>query len=169
MEFSYIDLIILVPVLYGLYKGFSKGLILSLASLVGLFLGIYGGVKFSYLTSQYLYQEFEIDIPLLAFAVTFLIIMIAVYLLGQLLSKFIDALALGIFNKIAGALFGAGKIVIILTVLLLFFENANNTFQFIDPAIISESKLYRYLSDISALIFPYFEDLKSNIPDGYEV
>lgn len=164
MEFSYIDLIILVPVLYGLYKGFTKGLILSLATLVGLFLGIYGGVKFSHITSQYLFQEFEIDIPLVAFAVTFLAIMIGVYMLGKLLSKFVDALALGIFNKIAGAIFGAGKIILILTVVLLFFENANETFQFLDPAIIEESELYAFLKETSSFVFPYFEELKKNVP-----
>ncbi len=166
MEFSYIDLIILVPILFGLYKGFTKGLILSLATLVGLFLGIYGGVQFSHITSQYLFEEFEIDIPLVAFAVTFLVIMIGVYLLGKLLTKFVDVLALGIFNKIGGALFGAGRMILILTVLLLFFENANATFQFVEPELIDKSQLYGILKDSSAVIFPYFEELKSNIPDS---
>ena len=71
MDFSYLDLIILIPILFGLYKGFTKGLILSLATLLGLLLGIYGGVKFSHITSRYLFEQFEIDIPLVAFSVTF--------------------------------------------------------------------------------------------------
>ena len=166
MEFSYIDLIILVPILFGLYKGFTKGLILSLATLIGMFLGIYGGVQFSHITSQYLYKEFNIDIPLVAFAVTFLVIMIVVYLLGKLITKFVDVIALGVFNKIGGALFGAGRMILILTVLLLFFENANAAFQLVKQEIIDDSQLYGLLKDSSEVIFPYFEELKSNIPDS---
>ena len=120
MDFSYIDLVILIPLLYGMYKGFTKGLILSLATLLGLFLGIYGGVKFSHITAQFLLRYFEIDVPLIAFSVTFLMLLVGVYLLGKILSKFIDVLALGFFNKVAGALFGVSKVVLILLVLLLF-------------------------------------------------
>lgn len=160
MEFSYIDLIILIPVLFGLYKGFTKGFILSLATLIGLFLGIWGGVKFSHITSNFLFEKFEIDIPLVAFGVTFLLIMIGVYLLGKLLSKFADALALGIFNNIAGAAFGALKVVVILSVLLLFFENVNQSFALVEDEMIEQSQLYGYLKHTSEVVFPYFEDLK---------
>ena len=162
MDFSYLDLIILIPILFGLYKGFTKGLILSLATLLGLLLGIYGGVKFSHITSRYLFEQFEIDIPLVAFSVTFLILVVGVYLLGKLLSKFVDVLALGFVNKLAGAVFGVGKIILILTVLLLFFENVNQRFNLIGEHEIQKSELYSFLKQTSELVFPYFEDLKEN-------
>lgn len=162
MDFSYIDLIILIPVLFGLYKGYSKGLILSLATLLGLLLGIYGGVKFSHLTSKYLFENFQIDIPLIAFAVTFLLIVIGIYLLGKILDKFTDILALGLVNNFAGALFGGGKVVLILAVALLFFENANASFNFVENNVIEKSQLYDYLKQTSEVVFPYFEELKKN-------
>ena len=162
MNFSYIDIIILVPVLFGLYKGFTKGLILSLATLIGLFLGVYGGLEFSHIASKYLVENFEIDIPLVAFGITFLVIIIAVYLLGQLLSKFASALSLGLFNNIAGAIFGALKTILILSVLLFFFENINQTFHFVPNEVIESSMLYGFLKDIMDMVFPYFEELKKN-------
>ena len=162
MEFSYIDLIILIPILFGLYKGFTKGLILSLATLLGLMLGVYGGVKFSHLTANFLFEQFQIDIPLVAFSVTFLVLVIGVYLLGKLLSKFIDVLSLGFLNKLAGAVFGVGKIVLILSVLLMLFENLNQKFNLIEERQISKSQLYVLLKDTSEIVFPYFEELKEN-------
>ncbi len=162
MEFSYIDLIILIPILFGLYKGFTKGLILSLATLLGLMLGVYGGVKFSHLTANFLFEQFQIDIPLVAFSVTFLVLVIGVYLLGKLLSKFIDVLSLGFLNKLAGAVFGVGKIVLILSVLLMLFENLNQKFNLIEDRQISKSQLYVLLKDTSEIVFPYFEELKEN-------
>jgi uncharacterized membrane protein required for colicin V production len=133
-----------------------------LATLIGLFLGIYGGVKFSDITSNYLTENFEIDIPLVAFGVTFLGILIAVYLLGQVLSKFASALSLGLFNNLAGAIFGAGKAIIILSVALFFFENFNQTFHFISEEVLEKSELYGFLKDTKEIVFPYFEELKKN-------
>ena len=148
--------------LFGLYKGFSRGLILSLATLLGLLLGIYGGVKFSHLTSNILFEKFQIDIPLVAFSVTFLIIVVVVYLLGKLISKFVDVLALGFLNKLAGAIFGVGKVILILVVLLLFFENINQKFNLLDENEINESQLYAFLKETSEIVFPYFQELKEN-------
>ncbi|MBI33730.1 MAG: colicin V production protein [Flavobacteriales bacterium] len=162
MDFSYIDLVILIPLLYGMYKGFTKGLILSLATLLGLFLGIYGGVKFSHITAQFLLRYFEIDVPLIAFSVTFLMLLVGVYLLGKILSKFIDVLALGFFNKVAGALFGVSKVVLILLVLLLFFENINQKFSLVGEDEIVKSQLYTFLKQTSEIVFPYFEEFKEN-------
>lgn len=161
MEFNYIDLVILIPILYGLYKGYTKGLILSLATFLGLLLGIYGGVKFSHFTSNLLLEKFELDIPLLSFAVTFLIIVIAVYLLGKLLSKIVDAIALGLFNNIAGAIFGAVKIILILAVIQLFFKSLNSQFAIVEEEMLVSSQLYLLLEKTSAIIFPYFDQLKS--------
>lgn len=79
MGVNYIDLIIIVPVLIGLYKGYSKGLILSVATLIGLIAGVWIGVKFSHITAKFLFEKFQIDIPLLSFAVTFLVIVIGMY------------------------------------------------------------------------------------------
>ncbi len=162
MEFSHIDLIILIPILFGFYKGFTRGLILSLASLLGLLLGIYGGAKFSNITSNFLFEQFEIDIPLVGFSITFLILLTGVYLLGKLLSKFVDVLALGFVNKLAGAVFGVGKIILILVVLLLFFEHLNQKFHFIGMDEIGKSQLYFFLKQTSEKVFPYLEELREN-------
>jgi len=161
VEINYFDLAVLIPLLFGMYKGFTKGLILSIATLVGLILGVWSGVKFSHITSELLFDKFQIDIPLLAFAVTFLGVLILMYFLGKLLSKFIDILALGLFNKIGGAIFSAFKTILILTVVLLFFENVNNTFKLVDTATLNGSLFYPFLKGISKYVFPYLNDLKS--------
>ena len=161
MEINYFDLVVLIPLIFGVYKGFTKGLILSIATLAGLLLGVWSGVKFSHITSEYLFDKFQLDIPILSFATTFLGVLIIMYFLGKLLSKFIDILALGLFNKIGGAIFSALKTILILTVVLLFFENVNNNFQLVDRVILDESVFYPFLKGISKYVFPYFNDLKS--------
>jgi membrane protein required for colicin V production len=44
---NYLDIILAIPLLWGLYKGVSKGIIKELASLVALIVGIYGAVHFA--------------------------------------------------------------------------------------------------------------------------
>lgn len=166
MDFNYVDLFILIPVLYGLYKGYTKGLILSVTTLLGLVLGIWAGVKFSHLTANFLLEEFQIDIPLLAFAVTFLGIMIGMYFLGKTLNKIARAIALGLFDNIGGAIFGAGKIILILAVMLLFFENINENFQLVDTNLLNDSILYTYLKQTSEVVFPFLNDLKQHAPEN---
>ena len=72
-----LDLIILIPLAWSAYKGFSKGLIISVASLLALLLGIYGSIRFSDITSGYLIDHFEFSsqyLPIISFAITFILI-----------------------------------------------------------------------------------------------
>ena len=61
MKIEYLDIILAIPLIWGAFMGFKKGLILELASIVALVLGIYGAVKFSDLTADYLNSYFEIS------------------------------------------------------------------------------------------------------------
>ena len=83
---NFIDIILLIPLLWFGYKGFTKGFIIEIASLAALMLGIYGGVYFSNFVAKYLSQWFEIKsdyLPLISFSVTFLLIVIIVFLVGE--------------------------------------------------------------------------------------
>ena len=44
---NYLDIIIIIPLIWGAYKGFRKGFIIEIASLIALILGIWGGINFS--------------------------------------------------------------------------------------------------------------------------
>ena len=54
---NFIDIVLGVLLLYGLYKGVKNGLFVELASLAALIAGIYGAIHFSYLTADYLAQN----------------------------------------------------------------------------------------------------------------
>ena len=58
---SKIDIILIIPLLWGAFMGFRKGLVLELASLVGLILGIYGAIKFCDFTAEKLIEYVEVS------------------------------------------------------------------------------------------------------------
>ena len=99
----WLDIVLAIPMAWFVYKGFRKGLIFELSSLIGLVVGIYCSIKFSKYVSTLIGIEGEYSI-LVAFFITF----IAVYLLSLFLGKCIEGLMkmmkMGIMNNILGSL-----------------------------------------------------------------
>ena len=56
---GFIDVILGLLLVYGLYKGFRNGLILEIASIAALIAGIYGAIHFSYIAAGYLSQRLD--------------------------------------------------------------------------------------------------------------
>jgi membrane protein required for colicin V production len=131
---NYIDILIGIPLLYGIYKGFSRGLLIEIATLAGLVLGVYVAVKFSGITEDFLREQLKMQasyMAYVAFGVTVLGVVIGLHLLGRLLTKLVDVICLGLFNKILGALLGAVKYFILVCVLLLLLDAVDEKIPFL--------------------------------------
>lgn len=159
---NYFDIILIVPMLWGGFKGFKKGLIIEIASLLALLLGVWGGVKFSSYSAEYLGELFNISeqlMPLISFAVTFVIIVILVFLLAKLIQKLIKAVSLSTINQLAGMLFGALKFTFIISIVLTLINNINAEIEFITPEARNESLLYNPVSSIAPSVIPGLEEI----------
>ena len=154
---SYIDIVLCIPLIWGLFKGFSKGLIIQVASLLALVLGVYGAIMFSNVAQEILTSNFQIDnkyAPITAFAGTFILILIATHFLGKALEKIVDMVALGFFNKLLGAVFGFLKVALLLAVALFVLEVIETQFSVIPEKEKSKSILYGPMSKIIPTIAP---------------
>lgn len=154
---SYIDILLIIPLLWGAYKGFTKGFIIQISTLAALMLGIYGGIKFSESVSVYLQGYIEVNyrvLMLISFALTFLLIVIAIHFLAKVLEKFISLIALGFFNKLFGAIFGLLKTAFILSVVLVIINMADETLKFIPLEEKSKSVLYEPVSRLLPAVIP---------------
>ncbi len=151
------DLFIAAIVIYAFVKGFLKGLFVEIASLIALVGGVYGAVHFSYLVADILkdYVNWsENYISLTAFGITFVAIVIAVSMLGKALTKIADLAALGFLNKVLGGVFGLLKSILILSVLLVFFDKINTTVSFVNKETLSNSILYQPVKSVIPTVFP---------------
>ncbi len=105
-----LDFILLIPLIIGAYGGFKKGFIVGVVSLLALVLGVFGGFYFLNWGVSLLINEFGLTgkvLPILAFVIIFIGIIIITNFIGKLLKKFIKMILLGGIDKIAGALMGA--------------------------------------------------------------
>lgn len=151
------DIIISALLLFGFVRGLIKGLFVEVASLAALIGGVYGAIHFSYLISNFLkeYVTWNTEyISLASFAITFVVIIVIVALLGKALTKIANFASLGIINKILGGVFGVLKIGLILSVVFIFFGKMNDTIPFIEKQTLEESILYSPVKKIAPTIFP---------------
>ena len=154
---NYLDIILGILLLWGLVRGLMKGLFVSLASLIALIAGIYIAVHFSHIVGDYLKQYVdwqENAIKLSAFAITFILVVIGISLLGRILTKIADYAALGILNKLLGAVFGLLKFAFIASVILIFVDVINDKITFIDKETKDESLLYEPVRKLAPMILP---------------
>ena len=131
---NYIDIVILLFLLYGAFRGFSKGLIIEVATLAGLILGVFIAIRYSPFTEGILKDFLNITsryLSYIALAVTFLLVVIVVYLLGKMLTRLVDIISLGLVNKLLGTLLGIAKYFIMVCVLLMIVDALNDKFHFL--------------------------------------
>ncbi|PCH93090.1 MAG: colicin V production protein [Bacteroidetes bacterium] len=159
---SYIDIVIIIPILWGLYRGFVKGLVIQIASLISLILGIYIGVKFSDIASSLLENNFTMDkqyLGIISFVVTFLVVVVGIHFIAKLLEKIINMVAMGIFNKLLGSLLGAAKYGLIISVLLLIINSIDAKLDIVSESEKRKSVLYAPMLRIVPAIIPSIKDL----------
>lgn len=153
---NFIDIILGALILYGLIKGFINGLFVEVASLVALIAGVFGAIHFSYIAGIYLSQRLDWNedyINLAAFAITFIVILLGVSLIGKLLTKLADIAALGLLNKLMGSVFGALKFVVIVGGLLIFTSRLSVSIPVINEESTQSSVLYTPVKDLGNFVF----------------
>ena len=154
---NYVDALIAIPLVWGAFNGFRKGLIIEVASLVALIAGIYGAIEFSVQLSIWLNRKFDWSENLsrmLAFIFIFVGIMIIVHLIARIIEKMAKLAALGTVNRIFGLFFGTMKYVLIVGGICYIFEVVDSRYPFIKPETKEDSMLYGPVSKLIPLIYP---------------
>lgn len=166
-----IDIILGALILFGVVRGLMKGLFVEVASLVALIAGIYGAIHFSNFAAEFLIEHVdwnEKTINITAFAITFVIIVLAISLAGKALTKLANFAALGFLNKLLGAVFGGLKIALILSIVLMVFAKLNKTIPFVSEDEIESSVLYEPVKTLAPMILPILLDDKEDTENASE-
>lgn len=154
---NWIDAVIVILLLLSVVTGFINGLIKELASLAALVLGIWGAIKFSSFTAGKLYDFFDMTgqyVGIIAFIITFLLIVIVIHFIGIIADRIIVNISLGFLNRLFGMVFGLVKAVLIMSVLFVVLNVIDSKNQFLPREKIEESYFYTPISDIAPALFP---------------
>lgn len=157
---NFVDIIILIPLIWWTYRGFAKGFVIELASVGALILGIFVANEFSYFMAGILDENFDMDpqyVHLFAFAITFLAVVVAVHFVARMVDKLVKAVALSIPNRIAGAAFGFVKVAFILSVVLVVLNQIDRDDKYLSAENKKGSLLYQPTYLFSLRFFPSIE------------
>ena len=159
---NYLDIIIAIILFLFGFKGFRKGLIIEVVTLLAFAIGIYGAMHFSEFTASHLQEFVEVNpkhLDTIAFVLTFILLVILVNLIGRAVTNLIKAMNLSFFNKLGGAIFGVAKGVLLCSIFVMVLNN----FQLIGvvkPEVRAQSKLYPYIEETVPYVYRGFDLVK---------
>lgn len=155
---NYLDILIAIPLLWGFYRGFTKGLILQLAGMISFVLGIYAAILFSDAAAAKLkvWLNWQTPyLPLIAFVATFLAVLIGILLLGKIISTAMNETPIGWANKLSGAVLGSIKYLLLISVILFIVDKVT----WLDKKTKEKSLLYRPVSRVAPILYPALNKL----------
>ena len=112
---SVIDLIVGLLMLWAVFNGWRQGLILQLCSLAGIVLGAWLGIRFGTEAGALLHLDEEFATAG-GFLAVFVVVLIAVAIVGRLLRKVFHFAGFGIPDHLLGVAVSAAKTLLILGV-----------------------------------------------------
>jgi membrane protein required for colicin V production len=156
---SALDIILIVFLVIGMSSGYRKGFLVSLFSLLAIFLGIVAGFKLMGAAMITLGNHYDIDekiLPYAAFGLVFVVVVILVNLLGNLLKSTLDKTLLGSADQLAGAALGLFKTAFMLSVVFWILDSlALDIFH----RWIEHSWLYPHLAGVAPAVTEWAGDL----------
>jgi membrane protein required for colicin V production len=169
-----IDVTFFIVMIIAIFKGFSKGLILGIFSLLAFIIGLAAALKLSAIVAHYLENSTGSTakwLPVLSFFLVFIVVALLVHLGARIIKKTISLAMLGWADKIGGIAFYIIIYTIIFSVILFFAEK---TF-LIKPETIASSSVHDYVSpwgpkviDNLGKIIPIFKDLFIQLQSFFE-
>ena len=152
------DIIILIPLCFGLIRGFIKGFVQQIASLAGVVIGIYCAKFYSDALAQLFFKWFDMSLRYgkpVAFCVFFAGIGLGFYFVARLINNFLKKMELSGLNRLAGALFGGLKFLLIISIFINVFQAIDEKVHFVKEERKDNSLLYYPTQKVVLYILPY--------------
>lgn len=154
-------------------KGYQKGFILAIFSIIAFIIGLAAALKLSTAVADYLKDSISVSakwLPFIAFAIVFFLVVLLVRLGGKLIEKTFQAVMLGWLNRIAGILLYAALYLIILSIFIFYAQKL----QILQPAAIESSQTYHFIQpwgpkvmDNFGRLIPPFKDMFTQLGDYF--
>jgi membrane protein required for colicin V production len=160
-----LDLIFAVIIVLAIFKGYQRGLIVGLFSLVAVIIGLAAAMKLSTVAAGYIGKAVKISqewLPVISFAIVFILVVLLIRLGANAIERTVEVVMLGWLNKLGGILLYAIIYTIVFSVLLFYAEQI----KLIKPETIQQSAVYSFIqpwgpkaiNGVGAVI-PVFKDM----------
>ncbi|RYY69070.1 MAG: CvpA family protein [Chitinophagaceae bacterium] len=169
-----IDIIFLILMLMAVFKGYSKGFIVALFSVVGFIVGLAAALKLSVFVAEKLSGTFNASgkwLPVLSFILVLIVVMLLVRLGAKIIQSSVELVMLGWLNRLAGIVLFALLYAILYSV-FLFYAVQLHVFS---PEAIAASNVYPYIQPLGpkvinamGTLIPWFKDMFAELQRFFE-
>jgi membrane protein required for colicin V production len=173
MEF--IDIVFALLLGYSIYNGLKNGLFVEIASFSSLIVGIFVAIKFSHIVRLALEEKIKTNpkyIEIIAFAITFILVLIGIHLLAKFFTKIVSFAYLGWLNKLGGAVFSMLKTILMLSVVIVLFQKININHMLVKEETLRNSIFYNPIQEVSKFMYPslekWYEEFKEKAKEKTE-
>ncbi|MES1214626.1 MAG: CvpA family protein [Bacteroidota bacterium] len=168
-----LDIVFAVVILIAIVKGFRRGLIVGLFSLLAIVIGLAAAIKLSAVVAGYIGHAVKISdkwLPIISFAVVFIIVVLLVRLGANAIQKVAETVMLGWLNKLCGIILYVAIYITIFSVVLFYAEQL----KIVKPETKEKSVTYSFVKPwgplaINAIgsVIPYFKDMFKELEDFF--
>ena len=176
-----IDLILGVIILIAIFKGYQRGLIIGLFSLVSVIIGLAAAMKLSTVVAGYIGEAVNVSdewLPVISFAIVFIVVVLLIRLGANAIERTVEVVMLGWLNKLGGIIFYVAIYTVVFSVLLFYAEQVNLvrsetieksiSYSFVQPwgprVINSVGSIVPLFRDMFAELERFFENVSKEIP-----
>ena len=170
----WIDIVFLVLIIVAMVKGLRRGIIMSIFSFAGWFIGIAAALKLSALVASYLEHHTNIAakwLPLFAFILVFATVVLLVQLAGKAVESIFNISLIGWVNRLGGALLYIAMYTLAFSVVLFYLEKMNITGQ----VVLEESRAYAMIGGLGpsvietlGAVIPFFKNMFHDLEHFFE-
>ena len=169
-----IDVAFFIVMIIAVFKGFSKGFVVGVFSLIAFVIGLAAALKLSAMVAQHLETASGITgrwMPLVAFSLVFIVVVLLVNLGARIIKKTVSLAMLGWLDRSAGIVLYLIIYIIIFSVILFFAEKT----ALLKTETIKISKVYDFVApwgpaviDHLGKIIPVFKDLFTQLQSFFQ-
>jgi membrane protein required for colicin V production len=152
-----IDIIILIPIVWGAFRGFRNGFLIEMATLVGLVAGIFLALIAADVAGRVMVALVDwnpIPFKFLAFAIVFVLVVVVLKFLAKVIEHMLKAIHLNFINRLAGLLVGALKLALILSIFLIFINYLNPHITILSENAREDSLLLPHIEKLIHYVLP---------------
>ncbi len=168
-----IDIIFAIIMVIAILKGFQKGLIVAVFSIVAFIIGLAAALKLSTVVAGWLKDSTSISgkwLPFISFALVFLAVVLLVRWGASLIEKTFQVAMLGWVNRLGGIVFYAALYIIIFSIFLFYAEKV----QLLQPSVFESSQTYSFIQPWGpkvingfGTVIPIFKDMFAELSDFF--
>ena len=163
-----IDIIILVLIGVGVIQGLMKGSLKQLAAIVGFVAGLLLARGLFGTVAEYLAPTLKTSITIaqiLSFILIWVAVPIGCSLLASVLTKALDVINMGWLNRLAGAMLGAVKVMLLVGLGIYVLEYIDPKSEMVSRTTKRASVLYGPMKDFVDQCLPVVKDMTDDIKD----